>query len=114
VKRLGILAGAVLVLLALGLLSSIATQGFQDLAGAQAERARLEQRKAELEDRIDALEATLHAVRSDPAAVESLARTELGWIRPGETVILLATPTAPAVEIDLTVATPTPILSLRH
>ena len=65
-----------------------------------------------LERSIAQIEATLDAVRSDPEAVESMARQELGWIRPGETVLILDTPTAPPLPVTSTEPTPTPILSL--
>jgi len=99
-------------LVALGLLSSIVTAGFDELAAAEEERDRLEQRKIELGTRISELEATLEAIHTDPAAVESLARRDLGWVRPGDTVILLATPTPPPEPAALTGPTPTPILAL--
>ena len=108
-RRLGYALAAALIVAAMGVLSSVATQGFQELGQARAERVRLEARKAELEARIIELEATLDAVTSDPEAVESLARAELGWVRPGETVILLATPTPEPLEVPAG-PQPTPIL----
>jgi cell division protein FtsB len=111
VRRLGYALAAALIVVAMGVLSSVATQGFQELGQARGERARLEARRAELEARIAELEATLEAVTSDPEAVESLARVELGWVKPGETVIILATPTpVPPAAADGPV--PTPILRL--
>ena len=98
--------------MALGLLSSIVTAGFDELAAAEKERDRLEERKIELGKSISELEATLEAIHTDPAAVESLARRDLGWVRPGDTVILLATPTRPPEPAVLTGPTPTPILTL--
>ena len=112
-RRLTVLAIAAAVLVVLGLLSGLVTQGFQELGRAEAERDALERRRRELEREIAELEATLQALETSPAAVESFARAELGWVRPGERVILLATPTAPTLPIDLTQPTPTPILSLR-
>ena len=105
-RRLTLILLGVTVLAALGLLSSIVTQGFQDLARAEDERQRLERRISELE-------TTLEAVRNDPEAVESLARRELGWIRPDEKILIIASPTPPPPPISLTDPTPTPILSLR-
>lgn len=112
-RRLGYALAAAFIAAALGVLSSVATQGFQDLAAARSERARLEARKVELEARIAELEATLDAVHSDPEAVESLARAELGWVRPGETVILLATPTPVTVAQPVDPGPePTPVLRM--
>jgi cell division protein FtsB len=111
-KRLPYLLLALAALLILGLLSSIVTHGFEELARAEEERSALEERKIELTESIEELEATLEAVRTDPAAVESMARRELGWVRPGDRVILLATPTPIPSPAVLTGPTPTPILTL--
>jgi cell division protein FtsB len=113
VKRLPLVLLGVVAVVGFGLVSSIVTQGFRDLAEAEAERDRLLQEKKELEQRIERLEATLDAIRTNPEAVESLARKELGWIRPDEQVIILATPTPPVPLESLTDPVPTPILALR-
>jgi cell division protein FtsB len=110
-KRVSLILAALVGLVLLGLLSSIVTQGFDEMSAAEQERERLEVRRLELEDSIAELEETLAAIRSDPAAVESMARLELGWVRPGDTVILLVTPTPPP-RPSLTGPTPTPILAL--
>ena len=111
-RRLPIILLAVAALVVLGLLSSIISQGFDELARAEAERQSLERRKDELEKSISELESTLEAVRTSPEAVESMARGELGWVRPGDRVILLATPTPVPTPPSLTGPTPTPILAL--
>jgi cell division protein FtsB len=113
VRRLRFLLAAVGAVVALGLLSSIVSQGFQEVARAEAERAELEQRRARLEQSIHELEATLLALRGDPQAVESMARQELGWVRPGELVVVIASPT-PQPAPTLTEPEPTPILRLRE
>jgi len=113
VKRLPLVLLGIAALAGLGLLSSIVTHGFQEVARAEQERQQLEDEKARLEQSIKELEQTLGALRTNPEAVESLARRELGWIRPGEQVILIATPTPARLPISLTEPTPTPILSLR-
>jgi cell division protein FtsB len=112
VRRFTLIVLGVLALAALGFLSSIVTRGFQEVAEAEAELRRLEEKKTELEGRIEELEATIDALENDPAAVEALARKELGWIGPGERVILLMTPTPTPTPPSLTEPTPTPILSL--
>ena len=96
----------------LGVFSSIVSHGFGELTDAEEERERLKQRTIELEESVEELDETLEAIRTDSAAVESLARRELGWVRPGDTVILLATPTLPPQPAVLTGPTPTPILTL--
>ena len=113
-KRLPYILLALVALTVLGVFSSIVGHGFEELTAAEKERARLEQRKIELAESISELEETLEAIRTDPAAVESIARSELGMVRPGETVILLATPTPPPKPAPLTGPTPTPILALRN
>jgi cell division protein FtsB len=113
VKRLSLLLIAILTLVVLGILSGIVTQGLEDVARARREQRILEERKIELEQEIERLQQTLDSLRTDPDAVESLARRDLGWIRPGEQVILLATPTPPPTPRPLTGPTPTPILRLR-
>jgi cell division protein FtsB len=111
-RRVSYILLALVALVVLGLLSSIVNHGFDELAAAEEERAHLEERTVELSESISEIEATLEALRSDSAAVESLARLELGWVRPGDTVILLTTPTPPPEPATLTGPTPTPILSL--
>jgi cell division protein FtsB len=111
-KRLPLILLALGALAVLGIFLSIVSQGFADLSDAEEERERLKNRAAELEESVDELDETIEAIRSDPAAVESLARRELGWVRPGDTVILLATPTPPAQPAVLTGPEPTPILTL--
>ncbi|MFV2073223.1 MAG: septum formation initiator family protein [Thermoanaerobaculales bacterium] len=111
-RRLTWLLLALAALAVLGVLSSIVTHGFEELARAEDERARLQQRKIELGESISELEATLEAVRTSPEAVESMARLELGWVRPGDRVILLATPTPLPPPVVLTGPIPTPILAL--
>jgi cell division protein FtsB len=101
--------GAVVVL---GIFSSIVSHGFGELNDAEDERERLKKRAVELEESVAELDETLEAIRTDPAAVESLARRELGYVRPGDTVILLTTPTPPPQTAVLTGPEPTPILTL--
>ena len=111
-KRLPLILAAVMALVALGLLSSIVTQGFEDMAEAEAERQKLEAEKDRLGKEIETLEDTLEALENNPEAVESMARKELRYIRPGETVVIIATPTPAPLPISETGPTPTPILTL--
>jgi cell division protein FtsB len=60
----------------------------------KSEAARLEEEVAEARARNEALEARLRYVQSD-AYVEEIARTQLKWAQPGETVVVvMATPQA--------------------
>ncbi len=111
-KRLPLILAAVMALVALGLLSSIVTQGFEDMAEAEAERQKLETEKDRLDKEIGTLEDTLEALDTNPKAVESMARKELRYIRPGETVVIIATPTPAPLPISEVGPTPTPILTL--
>jgi cell division protein FtsB len=112
-KRLPAVLLAIAALAVLAAFASIVAHGFEDLAAAEAEKQRLETRARELAESIAETEEMVAALRNDPAAVESVARVELGMVRPGETVLLLATPTPPPAP-SLTGPTPTPILSLRY
>lgn len=111
-KRLPLVLLGLATLAALGFLSSVVTQGFQGMAQAEDERRQLEAERVRLERSIAEMEATLEAVRTDPEAVESMARRDLGWIRPGEKVIILATPTPQPLPVSEAEPTPTPIFSL--
>jgi cell division protein FtsB len=111
--RLPLILAAVVVIIALGLLSSIVTQGFEDMARAEDERQRLEAEKTRLEADIETLEDTLDALATDSEVVESMARRELGYIRPGEVVVIVATPTPVPLRVSTAEPTPTPILRLQ-
>ena len=111
-KRATLILGALGAIIALGVFASIVSHGFGELDDVEKERDRLKERAVELEKNVAELDETLEAIRTDPAAVESLARHELGWVRPGDTVILLATPTPPPQPLALTGPEPTPILTL--
>ena len=47
----------------------------------------LRARNRELAAENDRLEREAEALRDDPAAIERVARTDLGWVRPGEIVV---------------------------
>lgn len=111
-KRLPLILVALAIVTALGLLSSIVTQGFAELSAAKEEKRRLEEERARLERQIENLTETIDAVASSPEAVESIARRDLGWIGPGEEVIVLATPTVPPPLQDLTDKGSEPILRI--
>ncbi len=111
-KRLPLILLGIAAVVALGVLSSVVTQGFQEVARVEEEKRLLEQEKARLGRSISEIQATLDAVHSSPEAVESMARQELGWIKPGEKILVLASPTPQPLPVSLTEPTPTPILSL--
>ncbi len=112
INRLSLILVALAIIAALGLLSSIVTQGFAELATAREEKRRLEAERARLTQRIEDLSATIEAVGSDPETVESIARYELGWIGPGEEIVVLEPPPPPPPLEDLTDSETDPILRL--
>ena len=65
-------------------------RGFRDLSLAKAREAELE-RSIELTGvEIDRLQRHVERLRSDPVLLERLAREELGMVRPGEVVVIVA------------------------
>ena len=112
-KRLYLAGIVVLGLIVIVVLWSIVSQGLGQVTRARREQRALQQHKIELEHRIERLQKKLIRLKVDPAAVEDTARKKLGWVRPGEKVILLATPTPPPTPGALTGPRPTPILTLR-
>jgi cell division protein FtsB len=61
----------------------------RDLAAMRA-------RNHELAAENDRLEREARALRDDPVAIERVARADLGWVRPGEIVADLGTPSPKA------------------
>jgi cell division protein FtsB len=81
-----VLGAAGLVLLAAGL----AVYGGQQVLRVRhmrGEIATMERDIVTLRTRTTELSRTVEALRNDPAYVEKLAREELGYVRPGETVL---------------------------
>jgi len=112
VKQLGLLLCALVVLGILVLFSSIISQGYGEVATARAEQRELEREKLRLETHVHQMRSMLSALKSNPEAVESLARKELGWVKPGEKVLILKTPTPIPSPKNLTGADEPPILAL--
>jgi len=112
VQRLPLLLAALVVLAIVLLFSGIVRQGYGEVAAARAEKRELEKEKARLEADVLRMRAMLSSLKKDPHAVESLARQELGWIRPGERVIVISTPTPIPPTGNLTVPGESPILTL--
>ncbi len=54
--------------------------------------ATLRARNRELAAENDRLSREAAALRDDPAAIERVARSDLGWVRPGEIVVDLGQP----------------------
>jgi cell division protein FtsB len=91
-QRKALLLASVLFLIALILNSLFGSRGMLHLAGQR-------ERVSALQSEIDKLRSDNHrltleiaALRSDPAAIERIAREELGYARPDETLYLLSEP----------------------
>ena len=86
-----LLGGAGLVLLAAGL----AVYGGHQMLRVRAMRgeiAAMERDLVSLRARTTELSRTVERLRNDPAYVEKIAREELGYVRPDETILKFPTP----------------------
>jgi cell division protein FtsB len=70
-------------------------KGYRDLATINAEKQNLEAQITASESRIRVLKDRIVRIKDDPATLEQLAREELGWVRPGDVVIVLPEEPAP-------------------
>ncbi len=111
-KQLPLVLSALVVLGILLLFSSIVRQGYGEVADARAEQRELEREKYRLEKHVHEMRSMIRALENKPQAIESLARKELGWVRPGEKVIVFETPTPIPSPKSLTGADDPPILAL--
>ena len=94
-KAAGLASASALIALLVG--SLFGDRGILHLM-AQRERAEVLARElASLRDENERLAADIAALRTDPAAIERIAREELGFARPGETVFLIREPAPAAV-----------------
>ena len=91
-------AAAVVVMLALGYIPYhvYARSGLARTLVLRRDLKALRARNAQLAADNDRLAREAEALRSDPDAIERVARAELGWVRPGEIIVDL-TP-APGTE----------------
>lgn len=86
-----VLPVAVLVLAAVGAPVMIfAPTGLPRLRGLEREQADVEEENAELRREIEALRGRVARLREDPAAVERIARDDLGFVRQTEVVFQFA------------------------
>lgn len=94
-RRKAALLASVIAIIALVVGSLFGDRGILQL---MAQRQRALDLAREIEDiRAENLRlaAEIHALRTDPRAIERIAREELGLARPGETVFLVKSDTAP-------------------
>lgn len=83
---------AVVVALALAVTSAFAEGGFRRYAKLQQDVKSLKERNQRLAEENARLRREAEALRTDPAAMERVAREELGFVKPGELVFNLSEP----------------------
>jgi cell division protein FtsB len=91
-KWAGRIAAAVLVTFALAYIPYhvYARSGLARTIALRRDLAALRARNRELAAENERLAREAEALRSDPAAIERVARADLGWVKPGEIVVELA------------------------
>jgi cell division protein FtsB len=89
------LAGSVVVTLAVTFLV-YGGSGLVRVWQMQKEVEALEREIVTLRAEMQEMARSVDALRSDPAALEKLAREELGYVRPGEKVLKFPSAAAPA------------------
>ena len=82
-------SAAVVVMLALGYIPYhvYARSGLARTLVLRRDLKALRARNAQLAGENDRLARDAEALRSDPGAIERVARAELGWVRPGELIV---------------------------
>jgi cell division protein FtsB len=93
-QRKAIALGSIIALVALVVGSFFGDRGFLRMVAQRERTESLRQEIEELRSENGRLAAEIAALKSDPRAVEKLAREELGLARPGETVFLVHEPDA--------------------
>ncbi len=89
-RRKALLLASVLFLVALILNSLFGSRGMLHLAGQRERVSALQSEIDQLRNENHRLMIEIAALRTDPAAIERIAREELGYVRPDETVYLLS------------------------
>jgi cell division protein FtsB len=83
---------AILALLALVVAAGLKSR--QDLVVARARETVLREKIAATRERVGALDRRITRLRRDPVLLETLAREELGFVKPGDVVLLYPEPSA--------------------
>ena len=91
-RKKAIALGSITALIALVVGSFFGDRGFLRMVAQRERTEALRQEIEELHSENGRLAAEIVALKSDPRAVEKLAREELGLARPGETVFLIHEP----------------------
>ena len=88
-RRKAATLASIILVLALVVGSLFGDRGFLQLVRQQQRAEEMAREIEELRAENGRLAAEIVALRSDPRAIERLAREELGLVRPGETVFLI-------------------------
>jgi cell division protein FtsB len=102
-KNLAWLLGGALALLLLQ--DVFGTHGLIAMRHSQQEAARVQQEINQLDEENHRLQENVQSLKSDPAAIEHIAREEMGLAKPGEYIFKIAprsgnaaTPNSPAIQ----------------
>ena len=79
---------AVVALVLLALLAAAGLKSRQDLLQARSREADLTARVSDTEARIAALRRRIARLKDDPVLLETIAREDLGLVRPGDVVVV--------------------------
>ena len=93
-RKKAIALGSIIALVALVVGSFFGDRGFLRMVAQRERTESLRQEFEELRSEYGRLAGEIAALKSDPRAVEKLAREELGLAHPGETVFLIHEPEA--------------------
>ena len=91
-RKKALALGSIIALIALVVGSFFGDRGFLRMVAQRERTQSLRQEIEELRAENGKLAGEISALRSDPRAIEKLAREELGLARPGETVFLIHEP----------------------
>ncbi|MHB8876590.1 MAG: FtsB family cell division protein [Myxococcaceae bacterium] len=88
-SRRKVLWGAVVLAFLLAAASAVNAGGFRRYVSLRQELASLGERNRAAVEENRALRREIEALRSDPRALERAAREELGFVKPGEVVLIV-------------------------
>ena len=94
-RRKAALLASVIAIIALVVGSLFGDRGILQLMAQRQRALELAREIEEIRGENARLAAEIHALRTDPRAIERIAREQLGLARPGETVFLLRDVDAP-------------------
>jgi len=106
----GRIVGAGLVVFTLGYVPYhlYTRSGFARMLELRQDLSVLRARNADLRAETDRMQREVDGLRDDATAIERVARTELGWVRPGEIIVDLSRPASSSSRGFPTTRTGTP------